>query len=141
MRTYDLWMTMWPTVELQRQAAHPQGEKKAVFINRLRQSIMEVGIKDPLLAWAHTNDSRSWDDDGKPKVIWGKNRLLVAVEQDIEYVPLIASFDHDDYPPEYITVADRITTDAQLEKLLRIDLWLHETDWGVVNPTHKFYDE
>ena len=139
-RTYDLWLTQWPTLELSRQAAQPQGDKKAPFLNRLRLSILAVGIKDPLLAWNNTNDSRSWDDDGKPKVIWGKNRLLVALEQDIEYVPLIVSYDHDAYPPEYIKVADRITTDEQLEKLLRIDLWLHEKDWGVVNPTMKFYD-
>ncbi len=141
-RTYDLWLTMWPTVELLRQAAHAQGEKKAPFLNRLRKSIREVGIKDPLLAWAHTSDSQHWDDDGKPRVIWGKNRLLVAIEQDIEYVPLIVSFDHFDYPPEHIAVADKIdlTTDNNIEKILRIDLWLHERDWGVINPVMKFYD-
>ena len=139
MRTYDLWLCQWPTVELRLQAAGLGGTTKAPFLNRLRQSVRSVGIKDPLLAWNHTSDSQHWDDDGKPKVIWGKNRLLVAIEQDIQYVPLIVSFDHDSYPPEHVE-GDKVGMFGKLEDILRIDLWLHKRDWGVINPTMEFYD-
>ena len=136
---YCLWSCYWPTHLLFDQAAQPQGSKKAPFLDRLRESIWLYGVKDPILAWRHTHGGKTVDDNGQPRVIWGKNRLLVAKEQNIPAVWLVVSYDKEDSPPEDI-LAHKLTYE-QLQARLRVEAYFEEKQWGVVTPTHEFYDD
>lgn len=137
MRTFALWYGMYPTRLLAPRAAQ-RFEKKAEWLQRLTNSVQMHGIINPVCCWHHTNHHhRVYNDEfpDSPRVIWGKNRLLVALELELSHVPAIISMDKGIEPPGLSLI-----TPSQIAARCGQSVWADEYGWGLVTPQTEFFD-
>ena len=142
---YRLWNVMWPVAPIaERQMRHgPWKPPKERWLSRLRASIKKHGVKLPLLGWLHTSTRHVVREEPgaaqHPHIFLGNNRLMIAHELGIEFVPVILSLNKGKAPPKEYK-QERVSFGELHDIMNHADLIVSREQWMFIHPPTNFFD-